>query len=52
VWVYLNEAANPALRPHLKRGLRPGARHVSFNFQMGDWRADDAGGDEGPQRRG
>jgi predicted O-methyltransferase YrrM len=41
VCVYLNAAANLALRPHLERGLRHGARLVSYNFTMGDWWPDE-----------
>jgi len=41
VTLYLNAAANLLLRPHLQRRLRDGARVVSFNFDMGDWWADD-----------
>jgi hypothetical protein len=37
VTAYLSAAANLTLRPHLRRGLRPGTRVVSFNFDMGDW---------------
>jgi hypothetical protein len=39
VCLYLS--ANLTLRPFLLRGLRPGARVVSFNFDMGDWLADE-----------
>ena len=39
--LYLTAAANLLLRPHLQRSLRDGARVVSFNFDMGDWWADD-----------
>jgi hypothetical protein len=42
VCVYLNATANLAIRPLLQRGLRQGARLVSFNFTMGDWWPDDA----------
>jgi SAM-dependent methyltransferase len=41
VTLYLNAAANLTLLPHLRRGLRDGARVVSFDFDMGDWWADD-----------
>ncbi len=41
VTLYLNAGANLLLRSHLQRGLREGARVVSFNFDMGDWWADD-----------
>jgi SAM-dependent methyltransferase len=40
VTVYLLAAQNVRLRPLLTRQLRPGARVVSHNFAMGDWRAD------------
>jgi hypothetical protein len=39
VCIYLS--ANLDLRPYLQRGLQPGARLVSFNFDMGDWIADE-----------
>jgi SAM-dependent methyltransferase len=42
VCVYLNAAANLALRPVLQQSLRHGARLLSFNFTMGDWWPDDA----------
>jgi SAM-dependent methyltransferase len=51
VTVYLSREANLKLRPHLLSQLRPGARVVSHEFDMGDWRPsavlrvrDDAGG--------
>jgi SAM-dependent methyltransferase len=51
VTIYLSREANLKLRPHLLSQLRPGARVVSHEFDMGDWRPsavlrvrDDAGG--------
>jgi SAM-dependent methyltransferase len=38
--LYLSPALNLRLRPKLLRELRPGARIVSHNFDMGDWRPD------------
>jgi SAM-dependent methyltransferase len=40
VALYLSPALNLRLRPKLLRELRPGARIVSHNFDMGDWRPD------------
>ncbi|CAN5857434.1 class I SAM-dependent methyltransferase [soil metagenome] len=40
VALYLSPALNERLRPKLLREVRPGARIVSHNFGMGDWRAD------------
>ncbi|HEX2173470.1 MAG TPA: class I SAM-dependent methyltransferase, partial [Dehalococcoidia bacterium] len=40
VTLYLSPALNERLRPKLFRELRPGARVVSHNFGMGDWRPD------------
>ena len=40
VTLYLLAAQNVALRPALIRQLRPGARVVSHNFGMGDWKPD------------
>lgn len=40
VALYLSPALNQRLRPKLLREVRPGARIVSHNFDMGDWRAD------------
>jgi SAM-dependent methyltransferase len=37
VTVYLSRAANLKLRPRLLAQLRPGARVVSHEFDMGDW---------------
>jgi protein-L-isoaspartate O-methyltransferase len=41
VCIYLGAAGNPAVRPMLEHGLRPGARLVSYNFDMDDWWPDD-----------
>jgi hypothetical protein len=35
--LYLSQDGNAALKPHLQRQLRPGARIVSYTFDMGDW---------------
>ncbi|HEX6107407.1 MAG TPA: class I SAM-dependent methyltransferase [Gemmatimonadales bacterium] len=40
VAVYLSPSLNRRLRPKLLREVRPGARIVSHNFDMGDWRPD------------
>ena len=40
VTLYLLSFANVQLRPHLQRQLKPGARIVSHNFGMGDWKPD------------
>lgn len=40
VTLYLSPSLNLRLRPKLFRELRPGARVVSNNFDMGDWPAD------------
>jgi SAM-dependent methyltransferase len=46
--LYLLPAMNLRLRPRLLTELRPGARVVSHNFDMGDWRPDaDEHHDEG-----
>jgi hypothetical protein len=37
VTLYLTQEANLLLRPVLQRQLRPGARVVSHNHDMGDW---------------
>ena len=37
VTLYLSPASNLRLRPKLLRELRPGARIVSHDFDMGDW---------------
>ena len=38
--LYLNDKANLALRPTLKRSLKPGSRVVSQTWDMGDWMPD------------
>ena len=38
VALYLSSELNLKLRPKLLRELRPGARIVSHDFDMGDWR--------------
>jgi SAM-dependent methyltransferase len=40
VALYLSPSLNQRLRPKLLREVRPGARIVSDNFGMGDWRPD------------
>jgi SAM-dependent methyltransferase len=40
VALYLSPALNQRLRPKLLREVRAGARIVSHNFDMGDWRPD------------
>jgi SAM-dependent methyltransferase len=40
VALYLSPALNRRLRPKLLREVRPGARIVSHNYDMGDWRPD------------
>lgn len=40
VALYLSPALNRRLRPKLFRELRPGARVISHNFDMGEWRSD------------
>jgi SAM-dependent methyltransferase len=40
VTLYLNDRANLALRPALKRSLKPGSRVVSQTWDMGDWAPD------------
>jgi len=37
VALYLSDDGNLALRPQLMRQLKPGARIVSYTFDMGDW---------------
>jgi hypothetical protein len=37
VTIYLSRDANLKLRPRLLSQLRPGARVVSHEFDMGDW---------------
>jgi predicted RNA methylase len=38
VTIYLGQEANLKLRPAIQSALRPGARVVSHDFDMGDWR--------------
>lgn len=38
VTIYLSREANLKLRPAIQTQLRPGARVVSHDFDMGDWR--------------
>ena len=38
VTLYLSEKLNVLLRPKLLRELRPGARIISHDFRMGDWK--------------
>jgi hypothetical protein len=38
VTLYLSYDGNLAVRPQLMRQLRPGARVVSYTFDMGEWR--------------
>jgi len=40
VTLYLLPEVNLRLMPVLKKGLKPGARIVSHDFDMGDWKAD------------
>jgi SAM-dependent methyltransferase len=40
VTVYLSPEANLLLRPRMQEQLRPGARIVSYEFNMGDWLPD------------
>ena len=40
VTVYLSVEANLMLRPRMQEQLRPGARVVSYEFNMGDWLPD------------
>ena len=40
VALYLSPSLNERLRPKILREVRPGARVVSHNFPMGDWRPD------------
>jgi hypothetical protein len=37
VALYLSYDGNLAVRPQLMRQLKPGARVVSYTFDMGDW---------------
>jgi hypothetical protein len=40
VTLYLLPSVNLRLRPVLQEGLKPGARVVSHDFDMGDWKED------------
>jgi SAM-dependent methyltransferase len=40
VTLYLLPDVNLRLRPILQKGLKPGSRIVSHDFDMGDWKAD------------
>ncbi|OGB93545.1 MAG: RNA methyltransferase [candidate division NC10 bacterium RBG_16_65_8] len=40
VTIYLSRDANLQLRPAIRTQLRPGARIVSHDFDMGDWQPD------------
>jgi SAM-dependent methyltransferase len=40
VTLYLNDRANLALMPILKKSLQPGSRVVSQTWDMGDWKPD------------
>jgi uncharacterized protein (TIGR03000 family) len=40
VMLYMGDELNLALRPILKKKLRPGSRVVSHRFTMGDWKPD------------
>jgi SAM-dependent methyltransferase len=40
VTLYLLPEVNLRLKPILQKGLKPGARIVSHDFDMGDWKAD------------
>ena len=42
VTLYLSDTINLSLRPKLLRELRPGARIVSHDFRMGDWKPERA----------
>jgi SAM-dependent methyltransferase len=50
VALYLSPSLNLKLRPKLLRELRPGARIVSHDFDMGDWRPDRTLRVQGPTR--
>jgi hypothetical protein len=40
VLLYLSNPLNEALRPTLRKTLKPGTRIVSHRFLMGDWKPD------------
>ena len=50
VALYLSPELNLRLRPKLLRELRPGARIVSHDFDMGDWRPERTVRVQGPTR--
>lgn len=50
VTLYLGEELNRRLRPKLLRELRPGARVVSHDFGLGDWKPDRTILARGPDR--
>jgi SAM-dependent methyltransferase len=43
VTLYLGQAVNLRLRPKLLRELRPGARIVSHDYDLGDWQPEATG---------
>jgi SAM-dependent methyltransferase len=47
VTLYLLPEVNARLRPRLLAQLRPGARVVSHDFDMGDWKPDEMATDTG-----
>jgi SAM-dependent methyltransferase len=51
VTLYLLPEVNLRLRPVLQKGLKPGARIVSHDFDMGDWKADKTEEVQGTTRR-
>src|SRR5262245_16231503 len=51
VTLYLLPEVNLRLKPVLQKGLKPGARIVSHDFDMGDWKADKTEEVEGATRR-
>jgi cyclopropane fatty-acyl-phospholipid synthase-like methyltransferase len=51
VTLYLLPEVNLRLMPVLQKGLKPGARVVSHDFDMGDWKADKTEEVEGATRR-
>jgi len=40
ILLYLTDPLNEALRPTLRKTLKPGSRIVSHRFRMGDWKPD------------
>jgi len=51
VTLYLLPEVNLRLKPILQKGLKPGARIVSHDFDMGDWKADKTEEVEGSTRK-